>query len=202
MDGVERTPKHSAASEATDHSLLRQVKDGKQDAADELYYRYANRLIALARNNSSAELADQVESEEIVQSVFGSFFRGARLGYYDIPEGEELWKLFLVISLNKIRAKVAYHRAAKRDSRMTVTSDEMDFRMSKIASAEIASHELDMTIDDAMKSMPSDYRTIVALRIEGYTISEVAEQVKRSKRTVERILQEVRGTLSNMLDET
>lgn len=189
-------------SEPSDHSLLRRVKDGKQDAADALYYRYANRLIALARKNSSPELAAQVDSDEIVQSVFGSFFRGAQQGYYDIPEGEELWKLLLVISFNKIRTKVAYHRAAMRDSRLTVTSNELDYRTSRLAAGEIASRELHMTIDDALCTMPDDYRKIVSLRIEGHTVGEVAQRVKRSKRTVERILQEVRGSLSNMLDES
>ena len=55
-----------------------------------------------------------------MQSVFGSFFRRARQGYYDVPDGEELWKLLLVLALHKIRDKSAYYHAAKRDVHRTI----------------------------------------------------------------------------------
>src|SRR4051812_12456318 len=108
-------------TELTDHSLLRRYRDGSQDAATQLYRRYAQRLRELTQAQCSPDLARRVEVEDIVQSVFGSFFRRAGQGLYDVPAGEELWKLFLVIGLNKIRAKGAFHKAAKRDSRKTVT---------------------------------------------------------------------------------
>src|SRR5579884_2141861 len=106
-------------NEISDASLLRRLRQGSEDAATQLYLRYAHRLRALARAQSSPELARRVEAEELVQSIFGSFFRAAGAGHYDVPVGEELWKLFLVIALNKIRAKGNYHRAAKRDVRQT-----------------------------------------------------------------------------------
>src|SRR6476661_3985744 len=112
-------------AQVSDQSLLRRFKLGQGDAATGLYLRYAQRLLALARAKSSPALARRVEAEEIVQSVFGSFFRGAQQGYYDVPAGDELWKLFLVITLNKIRAKGAFHGAAKRDMHKTVEFDEI-----------------------------------------------------------------------------
>ena len=62
--------------------------------------------------------------EDIVQSVFGSFFRRLGQGFYDVPEGDELWKLLLVIALHKIRKKAAYHHAAKRDRHRTIGGEE------------------------------------------------------------------------------
>src|SRR5262249_38717285 len=109
----------------SDHSLLRRLRTGDQDAATQLYLRYAQRLQLLAPAECSAELARRVDMEDIVQSVFCSFFRGVSDGYYDIPAGEELWKLLLVIALNKIRAKGAFHRAARRDVRQTVGGDAL-----------------------------------------------------------------------------
>src|SRR5436190_10124670 len=103
----------------SDNSLLRRLRTGDQDAATRLYFRYAERLRLLARAECSPELARRVEIDDIVQSVFSSFFRGVGRGYYDVPAGEELWKLLLVIALNKIRAKGNFHRAAKRDVRLT-----------------------------------------------------------------------------------
>src|SRR5438105_836394 len=136
--------------EASDRSLLRRLQAGSQDAATQLYVRYAHRLHALARAQSSAELAGRVEAEEIVQSVFGSFFRKAGSGYYDVPEGEELWKLFLVIALNKIRAKGAYHRAAKRDIRLTADGAAMEQNPALTRADESTElRDLQLTIEEA-----------------------------------------------------
>src|SRR5207248_2352055 len=101
------------SGETSDRSLLRRFRGGSEDAATQLYLRYANRLMALARANRSTDLAARLDAEDIVQSVFRSFFQAARQGQYEVPEGEELWKILLVIALNKIRNQKAFHRAAK-----------------------------------------------------------------------------------------
>jgi len=191
-----------AESQVSDHSLMKRLRLGSEDAATQIYLRYAHRLRALARAQSSPELARCVDADEIVQSVFGSFFRGARNGYYDVPVGDELWKLFLVIALNKIRAKGAFYRAAKRDVRMTADGALLE-KCPEVAqddnSAELS--HLQLTIEEAMQSLPDEHREIVSLRIEGYRVDEIADRTKRSKRTVERILQDVRKRLSNFVDE-
>ena len=104
------------AVEPSDHSLLRRLRNGQADAATQRYVRYVHRLHSLARHLLS-RLASRVDADDIVQSVFPSFFRGVNQGFYDVPAGEELWKLLLVIALNKIRAQGTFHRAAKRDVR-------------------------------------------------------------------------------------
>ncbi|MCA9246850.1 MAG: sigma-70 family RNA polymerase sigma factor [Planctomycetales bacterium] len=200
-EGDQRDPSY-ASDEISDRSLLRRLRSGNPDAATQLYLRYANRLNALARSQTSPELAQRVDTEDIVQSVFGSFFRRAQTGYYDVPEGEELWKLFLVIALNKIRTKAAYHKAAKRDVRATVQGDAIEACNDPVqGDQELALRALEMTIDEAMESLPDHYREILTLRIEGYDIDAIALHVKRSKRTVERILQELRKNLSHLLYE-
>src|SRR5262245_23793795 len=106
--------------QVSDHSLLRRFRRGSQDAATQLYLRYVHRLRALVRANCSSQLTRRLEPEDIVQSVFRRFFRRVLKGDYDVPPGEELWGLFLVIALNKIRAEEAFHRAGKRDVRLTI----------------------------------------------------------------------------------
>src|ERR1700745_2922919 len=96
-----REPTPGTAAPPSDHSLLRRLRGGDEDAATQLYFRYANRLLALAEKKRSAELASRVDAEDIVQSVFRIFFREAREGHYDVPDGEDLWKLLLVLALNK-----------------------------------------------------------------------------------------------------
>ena len=100
-DPIQTPPANAAEPPATptDHSLLRRLRDGNDRAATEIYLRYAQRLRTLARARCSADLARRVDVDDIVQSVFSSFFRGVNGGYYDVPVGEELWKLLLVIGV-------------------------------------------------------------------------------------------------------
>lgn len=179
----------------SDHSLLRQFRGGEVDAATELYSRYASRLLELAKRRTGSELGQRVDPEDIVQSVFRTFFRRASEGSYQVPDGSTLWKLLMVIALNKIRSLADYHRALKRDVRRTVGAQEPQSRDSEWESLNI----LQMTIDDLTGTLPETHREMIRLRIEGYGVNEIAERVERSKRTTERVLQAFRASLLEAL---
>ena len=190
----------------TDHSLWARVRDGSQEAAGLLVHRYSQRLLALTRAKTGPELQARVDVEDIVQSVFGSFFRGAKRGIYTAPDGEELWGLFLVIALNKIRAKGTHHRAAKRDVRRTVNEGiaEPDEGSGFDPPSDDASAYLllRLVVDEVLAAIPDTHRDVVRLRIDGYEIAEIAEKSGRSKRTVERILQEFRSKMATRMGAT
>src|SRR5436305_1976833 len=71
-EGGPTPPRPSGAPppEGTDRSLLRRFKAGSDEAATQLYLRYARRLYQLARSQCPADLAQRVDAEDIVQSVF------------------------------------------------------------------------------------------------------------------------------------
>ena len=183
---------------ASDLTLLRRLRKGEDDAATQLYLRYARRLQGLARKQSSARLARRVDPEEIVQSVFRTFFRRVQTGDYDIPPGEELWRLLLVITLNKIRRAALYHHAERRDVRRTVG---INYRLTAASESETALATLQMVIADVIRDLPPAKAEMVRLRIDGHEIDEIVTRTKRSKRTVERTLQDFRGRLRGMLEE-
>lgn len=58
-----------------------------------------------------------------------------------------------------------------------------------------------MTIDESLAEMPQHCREMVTMRVEGYEVEEIARRTGRSKRTVERILQEIRKKLTHVLFE-
>ncbi len=185
----------------SDRSLLRRLRGGSQDAATQLYVRYAHRVRALVKRRCSAELARRVEPDDIVQSVFRRFFGRVVKGDYDVPAGEELWGLFLVIALNRIRAAEAFHRAGKRDVRATVSAAEAgQYLEGARGHDEAAFALLQLTITDAMGQLPEHHRQMLELRIQGHEVAEIAQMTGRSKRTVERNLQEVRASLRSFLD--
>jgi RNA polymerase sigma-70 factor (ECF subfamily) len=197
-----RRPEVSVDEVISDRSLLRRFQGGQPDASTELYLRYAERLYALVVSQSSRNLARRVDPEDIVQSVFRTFFRRAARGDYAVPEGEALWKLLLVIALNKVRAAGAYHRAAKRDVRVTVAGEAYDRALeSERMSDEGALAVLRLVIEELLEGMPAANRQMIELRIEGHEVDEIAEKVERSKRTVERVLQGFRARLDTLIHE-
>lgn len=184
----------------TDQSLLNRYRRGDGDAATQLYLRYAERLRNMAIANTSNELRQRVDQDDVVQSVFRTFFRRVSKGQYDAPEGDVLWKLLLVIGLNKIRAMATYHRAGKRDIGKTVASDVQFELLDKGQSSDMGLTVLQMTIEELLSQMPDQYREIVDRRIAGYEVAEIAQMTNRSKRTVERILQAFRERLHSLVD--
>ena len=185
--------------DATDRSLLRRVRAGEEDAATALYLRYADHLRSLAAAQSSPALATRVDPDDIVQSVFRTFFRRVGDNQYDVPAGDDLWRLFLVIALNKIRNAAAHHRAARRDVRQTVSVED-DGQLTADTGSATGMAVLQMVIDDTLARLPAGTREIVELRVEGHEVADIAARVGRSKRSVERVLQQFRGELRSLLD--
>lgn len=179
----------------SDASLLVRIQAGEDDAATAIYSRYASRLLKLADQNSGDDLAVRIDAEDIVQSVFRTFFRRVSDGHYLIPEGDELWKLLLVIALNKVRMIAEFHRAGKRDISHTKPIGDRDY-----ANKSDATQILRMTIDDVLTTLPEAHRLVVRARIDGHEIAEISELVSVSRRSVERILQSFRKRLRQTLN--
>lgn len=195
-------PTSGEQGESSDLSLLKRIEAGESDAAMALYLRYAQRLHHLAERQTGTELAARIDPEDIVQSVFRTFFRRASAGLYDIPAGDELWKLFLVIALNKVRRKANYHRAAKRDVRMTSSVEEVAREpRDGTADEQEALRILRMTIDDELGKLSESEAKVISLRIEGYGIQEISERTRCARRTVERVLQRFRKQLDQAMGE-
>ena len=186
---------------SSDHSLLRRFRQGSEDAATQLYLRYANRVYRLAQAQCPPDLTRRVDADDIVQSVFSSLFRRVRQGDYDVPAGEELWKLLLVITLNKIRAQGNFHRAACRDVRLTAPASPDTAVAAGADSDGPALAFLKLVIDELLQRLPEPHREMILLRIDGHEVAEVAARTRRSKRSVERVLQEFRRHLAAELHE-
>jgi RNA polymerase sigma-70 factor, ECF subfamily len=184
---------------ASDGSLIRQFRKGEDDAATRLYLRYAERLRSLTEAKASGDLAGRFDADDVVQSVFRTFFRRVSAGEYDVSPGEELWRLILVIGLNKVRALATHHKAAKRDVRTTEgVASAPEIEAANCDDVRV----LELTIEELLAGMPPVYRDVVTMRIAGFEVSEIATKTGRAKRSIERILQEFRGKLDRILHES
>lgn len=178
----------------TDRSLLRRFKGGDEQAAAALYLRYAHRLRALAEKRVGG-YAGRFDADDVVQSVFRVFFHGVRRQAYEAPESGELWGLLMVLALSKIRTLVGHHRAGKRAVQRTASVADFG-RDQVLARDENAAAFLRLVLEEQMAELPASNREIIRLRTLGYEVGEIVDRTGRSRRTVERVLQDFRARLS------
>src|SRR6266480_1013942 len=117
-----------AMPEADD--LIERCRRGEQDAARDLFDAYVDRLLPLARRRISQRLASRVDAEDIVQSVFRTFFARLKDDKFEIANQDDLLRLLVRITVHKTLRQIAHHKAAKRyPSQETGQSDSAHEQM-------------------------------------------------------------------------
>ena len=111
--------------------------------------------------------------------MFGSFFRRVSRDLYDVPAGEELWHLFLVITLNKslCRGRVLIARQARR-----APDDRRPGHRSVPDGPKSDQHAyvlLKLAVEEALDRLPAQHRLAVQLRMEGHEVVEIARMMGR-----------------------
>jgi RNA polymerase sigma factor (sigma-70 family) len=98
--------------------LVRRVRAGDADAASQLVMRYepAIRLAVRARLTDPG-MRRLLDSMDICQSVFASFFLRAVAGQYEMDQPGQLLKLLETMARNKLIKQAEKHRADRRDIR-------------------------------------------------------------------------------------
>jgi RNA polymerase sigma-70 factor (ECF subfamily) len=93
--------------------LMVRLRAGDPDA--QVFRQFQARLINLARGRPGAALRQKEDPEDVVQSVFKSFFRRHAAGQFDLDSRDSPWGLLTVIPLHKCGHRLDYFRAARRD---------------------------------------------------------------------------------------
>lgn len=188
--------------------LLARYQSGDEQAAEELFSKYMRRLIGLANSRLSAKMARRIDPEDVVQSAYRSFFLHARDGRYVIANSGDLWRLLVVITLNKLRQKVEFHSAGKRGINLE-QSVKRDGSMASFAPQALhrdptPQEELGLLEEIAQltEGMDEVQKQIVELRLQGFQIEEIADTVARSERTVRRVMDKVKARLQQRMEES
>lgn len=183
-----------------DHSpsdLMARWQKGDQAAAAELFRRYADRLIALARSRLPDHLAQRFDPEDVVQSAYRSFFARARDGQFELHPGNDLWQLLVAITLHKLQHQVRWNHADKRAAfreQPLEGSAQTGAAGVPVFAREPAPIEAVTLVDEVeqlMARLEPLQRRILELRLQGYDREEIAATVERSECTVRRILKQV-----------
>jgi RNA polymerase sigma-70 factor (ECF subfamily) len=181
-----------------DHrSSLDRWRAGNEGAARELFDCYAEKLVALARRRISQRLAGRVDPEDIVQSVFRTFFQRVQEGRFDFADPDDLGKLLVRITVHKTLRQVAFHKAAKRNPNLEVgQGQEAQQSWEEVLDAEPSPEEAVAFLDELESFLnrlrPQD-RQILELRLQGWSNDEICEKLNIYDRKIRRVIERIRG---------
>jgi RNA polymerase sigma-70 factor (ECF subfamily) len=170
---------------------------GNEDAARKLFDDYVDRLVALARRRISQRLASRVDPEDIVQSVFRTFFGRIKEGQFQIENQDDLCKLLMRITVHKTLRQVAFHQAAKRDPyQESGQSDEAHDRMKEQLAREPTPDAAVAFVDQLehfLAGLQPQELAILEMRLQGYSNEEICQRLNIYDRKIRRVLERVRG---------
>jgi RNA polymerase sigma-70 factor (ECF subfamily) len=195
---------HTVGKTESFSRFMAELRGGDDVAAAEFFNRYSLRLVELARNRLGKRLAQKVDPEDVMQSVLKSFFRRRDHDSFKFDDWDNLWAMLIVLTLRKCGKWVDHFRAAKRDVRREVamqpTSDRESANTWQPAGHDPSPSEVAMlteTVEQIMRGLDADDRRIVTMRLQEYTVPEIAAEVNLTERTVHRVLKRVRERLEH-----
>jgi RNA polymerase sigma-70 factor (ECF subfamily) len=190
--------------EASFEKLMADLKAGNQEAAAQIFQRFAHRLIALARSRLNAVIRQKVDPDDVVQSVFRSFFARQADGQWNLESWESLWGLLALITVRKCGHHIEYFRAERRDVHREVpgtpAADDSSSSWQTMARDPTASEVamLAETVETLLSSLEPRDRQIVERSLQGEGAVEISTRVGCTERTVRRVLERVRKRLEQL----
>jgi RNA polymerase sigma-70 factor (ECF subfamily) len=184
-------------------ALMGRLRQGEPEAARQIFDRFGQRLIALARTRLHGPLRAKLDPEDVLQSVFRSFFRRHAQASFDLDNWDSLWALLTVLTLRRCGFYTRYFRSQCRQLRREAAPALSE---TSLASWEAIAREptpseaavLNETVEQLLRGLAGRDRQIVELSLQGYGAAEVSAQVSCSERTVYRLLARVRKRLERL----
>jgi RNA polymerase sigma-70 factor (ECF subfamily) len=191
----------------TSVALLARWRGGDARAADELFSRYTERLLRLARSQLSPKLARRVDPEDVVQSAYRSFFADALADHFVLQRSGDLWRLLAAITLHKVKGQVEHHTAAKRSIQREESPEAeggvYGLPVESLACVPSPSEAVGVAdeLECVLRELTPSHRLMVEMRLQGHTFEAIAAATQRSERLVRRVLDQVKDRLQQRCRE-
>ena len=178
-----------------------QVKDGDSIAAHQLWQHYFDRLVRAVRQNLRGHNRGMADEEDIVVSVFESFYRAAEDGRFpELTGRDDLWRLLLRMSARKIIDKRRRESRKRRGAGARVGSldrggDDDNAIIQVIGDEPTPEMVLMMaeSFEQLLAHLGGGHLQDIAVgKLEGFSNAELAERLHCSERTIERRLHLIR----------
>jgi DNA-directed RNA polymerase specialized sigma24 family protein len=188
------------------------LKAGEVAHAANLWDRYREQLVEIASRRLAGKPKAVADEDDIAQSVFFSLCRGALAGRFDnVKDRDELWWLLLAITKQKsvdlIRRNVTAKRGGNRVYSESALVDSNvaagQFSFDRLVSDSPTPETLAILEEQSRRLLGllpnAELAKIAALRVEGYSVIEIANLLSVSKRAIERKLHLIRNAWSQEL---
>jgi RNA polymerase sigma-70 factor, ECF subfamily len=190
-------------NEASFDDLMARLRAGDPDAAVQIFERFTGRLIGLARSRLDRAVRAKVDPEEVVQSVYKSFFVRFADGQFALDDWDSLWALLTVLTVRKCGHRVEYFRAARRaidrELAPSRSADGAHASWQLIARDPCPEEAAVLTemVEELMRTLDGPHRDIVSLSLQGHKPAEIASAIGCTERTVQRVLRRVKHWLQD-----
>lgn len=169
--------------------LIHRLRDGDNEAAEQLFVRYTLQLNRLAEKHLSRRLAGRVEIEDVVQSVFRTFHRRCLRGEFRVDGSAQLWRLLVQVTVRKVAAKA---RGLKGEPPpVSALADDGGALLAEAVTREPSPEEAVALVDQMealLRGLPEMHGRVLELRLEGHAVAEIAPRLGVSRQTVYRVL--------------
>jgi RNA polymerase sigma-70 factor (ECF subfamily) len=180
------------------------LRAGDQGAATEVFRRFGDRLIALARTKLDTRIRRKEDPEEVVQSAYGSFFSRYYAGNLDVSTWDSLWSLLTVITVRKCLNRTEYYLAQCRSVAGELEPGSWDGAAAGLSEAidreptPLEAAVLGETVEQMMRGLDAASRIIIERSLQGYGAGEISTQLGVSERKVVRVRRRVKERLQRM----
>ncbi len=182
----------------------------REDAAWRIWDHYTPKLLELARRRIGPRLRGRVDPDDVIQSVYRSFFRRRTPGAPRPQNRDELLSWLIRGTLNKVCNAASYHQAECRDLRheRSLADDRGDvplptWMLEHMGRGEPTPDEAAAFAEDLegwFRLLPADLAQVARWKFEDYSNAEIAARLRRTVRAVEFSLQRIRRRLAPALD--
>jgi len=169
---------------------------GEDAAARELLGRYSAQLIRLARRQLGPKLRAKEDPEDVLQSVFRTFFRRLDTGEVDLRGWGSLWGILSMMAVRKCQRREERYRSARRDVGREVSltrgGAKPEFSVpDREPTPQEAAAFIDL-VESFLRGMNARDREAFGGLLVGEPPAAVAKRLGCSERTVQRSLLRVR----------
>jgi RNA polymerase sigma factor (sigma-70 family) len=174
------------------------LQEGDPAAAQQLWERYFRQLVGLARKRLRGAPRRAADEEDVALSAFDSFCRNAEQGRFpQLLDRDSLWRLLVTITARKAAHQVRDEGRQKRGGgadRVTNADAEsvLEEVLSREPSPEFAAEVADQCRRLLRRLGDKELEVVALLRMEGYSVEEVAERLGCAPRSVKRKLALIR----------
>ena len=178
----------------------------RDEAARIIWERFAPRLTLLIRRHLDHRIFRREDEQDILQSMFASFYQGQYLGKTVPASRQELWKLLVRITMCKVVNTANRHLADRRDFRRERSEQPCDsdhgrfgeWMRDQVDRAQPTPQDRVAVVEEVerlLHLLPDQLRQIVLWKLEGFTNAEIAPMIGKTVRSVEMKLQLTRRIL-------